>query len=550
MVSPERGPHPAMFEFRRIAQPVGIDLRHSAGGNGQTHDFTLLLTNEMHFLDLAGLVEGSVVLRVGGYVSARFGFELEEGRRFGPQSTVEVRLPELNAFVVDSGGPGLWSAAEVHLDVDVRGRDAECPLPTPRIEAHAQFCLDGHLSPDRCRCTVPAYLDEAVKPAGDPGQSYPHRSEGEDGALEMSTDGHVLRMTSDGSLSLSSRSDVKSAKKGAYVLGMRPNLFRAGTDNDGVKQLGDQFDDESKPLGRWLSLGLDDVTLEDCEVSFPDRASVVTTAAMCGWPGRTRHGGIPLARRLYEKLGDGPATKVPLGTWRQTFTMHPNGSLSVRVSMDIDGALRDLPRIGIEMSVPGDLGCLRCFADGSGERDEVWGCPTGENYADRRFAAHSGVFEFEADSADEYVVPQAQGNRMNLRWLMLTESRQPCPTSDGVEDTSSSPACIPTPGELIDRTVKGATGLFVVPLPSQMGDGDGTALSGLPQFSVSRLTETDVFRARHVHELDPSGETVYVRLDAAQRGLGTGSCGPQTLERYRVHGGRAYDIEFLIKPLG
>ena len=133
---------------------------------------------------------------------------------------------------------------------------------------------------------------------------------------------------------------------------------------------------------------------------------------------------------------------------------------------------------------------------------------------------------------------------------MLTESRQPCPTSGGLEGTTPSSACIPTPKELIDRTVEGATGLFIVPAP-QICDGDGGAHACLPQFSVSRLTETDVFRARHVHELSPSGEgTVYVRLDAAQRGLGTGSCGPQTLEMYRVHGGRAFDIEFMIKPLG
>ena len=418
MVSPERRPHPAMYEFRRIVQPVGIDLRHGSDGNDWSHDFTLLLTNDMHFLDLAGLVEGSVVLRVGGYVAARFGFELEKGRRIGPQSTVEVRLPELSALVNESGGPRPWSAAEVHLDVDVRNRDAESVLPTPRIEARAQFGLDGYLSPDRRQHAVLAYLNGAGIPRSDFGQSYPRRSEGEDGKFEMSTENHVLGITSDGSsFTLSARGDAETSKGRPCVLGLRPSLFRAGTDNDGVKQLGDQCDDESKPLGRWLSLGLDDVTLEDCEVRSSVCGTVETKAAMCGRPGRTRHDCIPLARRLYERLGDGPATKVPLGTWRQTLTMHPNGSLTVQVRIDVDEALRDLPRVGIEMAVPADLVCLRCFADGAGERDGVWGCPAGENYADRCLAAQSGVFEFEPDAADEYVVPQAQGNRMNLRWL-------------------------------------------------------------------------------------------------------------------------------------
>ncbi len=38
-------------------------------------------------------------------------------------------------------------------------------------------------------------------------------------------------------------------------------------------------------------------------------------------------------------------------------------------------------------------------------------------------------------------------------------------------------------------------------------------------------------------ELGPRPETV-VHLDVAQRGLGTGSCGPDTLARYRVGPGR------------
>ena len=47
----------------------------------------------------------------------------------------------------------------------------------------------------------------------------------------------------------------------------------------------------------------------------------------------------------------------------------------------------------------------------------------------------------------------------------------------------------------------------------------------LLQYNVSRCTDLDLFRARHVHEIKVSKDTVYVRLDAAQRGLGTGSCG-------------------------
>ena len=71
----------------------------------------------------------------------------------------------------------------------------------------------------------------------------------------------------------------------------------------------------------------------------------------------------------------------------------------------------------------------------------------------------------------------------------------------------------------------------------------------LLQYNVSRCTDLDLFRARHVHEIQVSKDTVYVRLDAAQRGLGTGSCGPQTLPQYQVDGGK-FELNFWIKPIG
>ena len=49
----------------------------------------------------------------------------------------------------------------------------------------------------------------------------------------------------------------------------------------------------------------------------------------------------------------------------------------------------------------------------------------------------------------------------------------------------------------------------------------------MPQYTVSRCTDTQIFQARHARasELNPSTDRIYVRLDAAQRGLGSGSCG-------------------------
>jgi beta-galactosidase len=54
--------------------------------------------------------------------------------------------------------------------------------------------------------------------------------------------------------------------------------------------------------------------------------------------------------------------------------------------------------------------------------------------------------------------------------------------------------------------------------------------------SLSRFAPEDLFAATHTTDLRPRAE-VRVNLDVAQRGLGTASCGPDTLERYRIGAG-------------
>ena len=54
--------------------------------------------------------------------------------------------------------------------------------------------------------------------------------------------------------------------------------------------------------------------------------------------------------------------------------------------------------------------------------------------------------------------------------------------------------------------------------------------------SLSRFAPEDLFAAAHTTDLSPRAE-VRVNLDVAQRGLGAASCGPDTLERYRIAAG-------------
>jgi beta-galactosidase len=51
--------------------------------------------------------------------------------------------------------------------------------------------------------------------------------------------------------------------------------------------------------------------------------------------------------------------------------------------------------------------------------------------------------------------------------------------------------------------------------------------------SVSRYSDEQLADVTHNVELVPE-DCLYVHIDAAHRGLGTASCGPDTLEQYRV----------------
>ena len=75
---------------------------------------------------------------------------------------------------------------------------------------------------------------------------------------------------------------------------------------------------------------------------------------------------------------------------------------------------------------------------------------------------------------------------------------------------------------------------------ARAADGDGRGLrielDEPRQVSVTHLRAADLAAATHDVDLVPVAETI-VHLDAAHRGLGTASCGPDTLPEYRLEPG-------------
>jgi len=105
-------------------------------------------------------------------------------------------------------------------------------------------------------------------------------------------------------------------------------------------------------------------------------------------------------------------------------------------------------------------------------------------------------------------MPQEHGHHTDVRWLELSasersgERKRPVPTSA----RSRSP--------LLPALRITAAPLF--------------------EFNVSHYTAEDLYAAKHTTDLTPRAETI-IYLDAAHRGLGTQSCGPDALEHYKLN---------------
>ncbi len=176
----------------------------------------------------------------------------------------------------------------------------------------------------------------------------------------------------------------------------------------------------------------------------------------------------------------------------QRFRAAAGGGVLVEETVRIPADLTDLARVGIVLETVPGLELVEWFGRG----------PV-ETYPDRRRAG--AVARWRATVTDMYVPyvrPQENGGRNAVRWLVL---------SDGSR-----------------RGLR-----LAVDRPCQV--------------SATHFRADDLATAKHDVELVPRPETI-VHLDVAHRGLGTASCGPDTLPEYRVGPG-TYRWSWLIAPL-
>lgn len=192
-------------------------------------------------------------------------------------------------------------------------------------------------------------------------------------------------------------------------------------------------------------------------------------------------GGNALNRWTHRGVLSRPADELVAHRFHRE--LEDDGSVEYRHVVDVPEDLADLPRVGVRFALPKRFSMVRWFGRGPHE-----------NYPDRNASALVGVWEQPPDRLP-YLVPQEYGLRTETRWLELIDPRR----GERVRVDAVQPA------------------LF--------------------QFSATRVAAETLYAAANQADVQPSDE-LFVHLDVAHRGLGTASCGPDVLDRYRLPAGR------------
>jgi beta-galactosidase len=179
---------------------------------------------------------------------------------------------------------------------------------------------------------------------------------------------------------------------------------------------------------------------------------------------------------------------------RVTITADSTGGVRYSHVVDVPAEYPDLPRLGISIPVLSTADVVRWF--GRGPRD---------SYVDRQSSELVGIYE---QSVNEqfvpYLRPQDSGHHVETRWF-----------------------------EVVDQMGRGL----------RVEADAGTTIS----FGAFPYSDASIEAATIPADLK-ADQNIWVHIDHKRRGVGTGSCGPDTLAKYRIGVGR-YEWGWTLRTL-
>ena len=169
------------------------------------------------------------------------------------------------------------------------------------------------------------------------------------------------------------------------------------------------------------------------------------------------------------------------------WTVSVNGAVTAKILARRNMVFPMLPRFGLRIFLPNEL-----------ENVSYYGLGPMENYADKRNAAWHGLFENTVTGLHEdYIRPQENGAHGDCDYVVL---------------------------ESADLRLS------------------AVAREGM-SFNASHFTGEELTEKGHNFELEECGSTVLC-LDYKQNGIGSNSCGPEVIEKYRFN---EENIDFTVR---
>lgn len=446
----DRTPKPQYYEVKKVYQNVGFALEPSAPSELTIHNKHYFTTLDDYQLYYTLLSDGRVVYR-----------------GTAPLPSIAPRTRE----VVHLQLPELPSEGELHLNVELR-------LATDRPWAPA-----GYVQMDE---QLPIRLD-APRPARQIAPRMPRlrisKQSGTPSRLEVIGQSFAVAFDTDQGAIHSFRYNGRDL----IVEGQGPrlDLFRAACDND------------NWAISAWGKNGLHNLrhrTLGMHHHQLRDGSVVVSFMVESQAP----NGATIADHRASGRYRITEHTDRPFGpddfrlTSTQTYTIHPDGQVEVRVALTSNNPRLALGRLGMGLSLP--LAYDRYTYMGRGPVN---------NYSDRKTSQFVGIYESTvAEQFVPFAKPQTMGNREEVRWLTLRDT-----------------------------------------------EGSGLAVEAEYSLSVSALpwSARELLLAPHPHEL-PEPTAIHLHLDASVTGLGGNSCGQGAPLRHCRSFAQAQTFGFVLRP--
>ena len=311
IVAADREVHPALYEFKKLAQPVGIRWKNEKKN-------LLEIINKRDFTSLAGL-RGEWQLEVDGKV-------IKSGK-----------LPVLKT------APGQIETVEINLPRPQIARDQEAFLLVRFSQVTGNtYAPAGH---EVAWEQLPLKLPQAK-------QSVKRTASISDGLLQplaVHEEGDNIIVANDQMRVVFSRQsgslvEYRVGEEKLLLTGPRLQVWRGATDNDGIKGWTGQGD---KPLGRWLAAGLNEIHFNTPEISFASNKNGTAT--------------VTVRQTANCKVGENAFTH------QHVYAVQPDGTMRVENLFHVDANLPDLPRLGVAMTLPERFENLEWFGRGPWE---------------------------------------------------------------------------------------------------------------------------------------------------------------------------------------